>query len=67
MKYIEDLVGEGHTRRQHALERRSVLRTVRKPGAEGIIEYTKRIFDDPRLSNLIVPLGDGMAISFRIR
>lgn len=42
------------------------LRTVRKAGAEGIIEYTKRIFDDPRLSSLIVPLGDGMAVSFRI-
>lgn len=43
------------------------LRGVRKKGAEGIVEYTKRIFDDQRLSSLIVPLGDGVAISFRIR
>ena len=43
------------------------LRTVRKAGAEGMIEYTKRIFDEPRLLSLIVPLGDGIAVSFRIR
>ena len=40
---------------------------VRKHGAKGIMEYTKRIFSDPRLSSLIVPLGDGLAISVRIR
>jgi caffeoyl-CoA O-methyltransferase len=33
----------------------------------GIIEYTERVFHDPRLSSLIIPLGDGMAISTRIR
>ena len=43
------------------------LRGVRKHGANGIIEYTKRIFSDPRLSSLIVPLGDGLAISVRTR
>jgi len=37
----------------------------RKRGAEGIIVYTKRIFADPRVSSLIVPLGDGLAISVR--
>jgi caffeoyl-CoA O-methyltransferase len=36
-------------------------------GTRGIIEYTERIFHDPRLSSLIVPLGDGMAVSSRIR
>jgi predicted O-methyltransferase YrrM len=40
---------------------------VRKEGAKGIIEYTKRIFNNPLLSSLIVPLGDGVAISFRVR
>jgi caffeoyl-CoA O-methyltransferase len=33
----------------------------------GIIEYTDRIFHDSRLSSLIIPLGDGIALSFRIR
>jgi predicted O-methyltransferase YrrM len=43
------------------------LRGMQKDGAKGIIEYTRRIFDDPRLSSLIVPLGDGLAISFRVK
>ena len=43
------------------------LRGVRKHGTTGIVEYTKRIFSDPRLSSLIVPLGDGIAISVRIK
>jgi len=43
------------------------LDSVQKEGAEGIIEYTKRIFSDARLSSLIIPLGDGLAISFRIK
>jgi predicted O-methyltransferase YrrM len=43
------------------------LSGVRKEGASGIIEYTKRIFSDRRLSSLIVPLGDGLAISFRVK
>ena len=33
----------------------------------GIVEYTRRIFHDPRLSSLIIPLGDGLAISSRIK
>lgn len=43
------------------------LSGVRKEGAKGIIEYTKRIFSDQRLSSLILPLGDGLAISFRVK
>jgi len=42
-------------------------RNVRKEGAEGIIDYTKRIFNDPRLCSLIIPLGDGLAISYRVK
>jgi caffeoyl-CoA O-methyltransferase len=33
----------------------------------GIAEYTRRIFNDERLSSLIIPLGDGLAISSRIK
>lgn len=33
---------------------------------QGIIEYTERIFHDSRLSSLIIPLGDGIAVSSRI-
>ena len=40
-------------------------RGEKTPGVRGIAEYTKRIFNDSRLSSLIVPLGDGLAISFR--
>lgn len=40
---------------------------VRKQGAQGIIEYTKQIFHDSRLSSLIIPLGDGLGISYRIK
>jgi predicted O-methyltransferase YrrM len=43
------------------------LREVRKAGVEGILEYTKRIFTDPRLSSVIVPLGDGVAFSVRTK
>lgn len=32
-----------------------------------ISEYTKRIFNDARLSSIIVPLGDGLAVSYRIK
>jgi predicted O-methyltransferase YrrM len=34
---------------------------------KGIAEYTRRIFNDHRLSSLVVPLGDGMALSYRVR
>ena len=40
---------------------------VRKEGAEGIIEYMKRIFNDSRLSSLLIPLGDGIGISYRVK
>jgi predicted O-methyltransferase YrrM len=36
-------------------------------GVRGIMAYTKRIFNDERLSSLIVPLGDGLAISYRVK
>ncbi len=32
-----------------------------------ITEYTRNIFGDPRLSSLIIPLGDGLAISYRVK
>jgi predicted O-methyltransferase YrrM len=32
---------------------------------KGIPEYTKRIFNDQRLSSIIVPIGDGLALSYR--
>jgi len=40
---------------------------AQKEGAEGIIEYTKRIFNDSRLSSLIVALGDGIGFSYRVK
>lgn len=39
----------------------------RRSGVRGIMEYTKRIFADPRLSSIIVPLGDGLAVSYRMK
>lgn len=44
----------------------TVLRHNRR-GVEGIIEYTRRIFADSRLCSTIIPLGDGLAVSYRIR
>jgi len=40
---------------------------VRKEGAAGIREYTKRIFNDSHLTSLIIPLGDGLSISYRVK
>ncbi|MGD0689640.1 MAG: O-methyltransferase [Candidatus Bathyarchaeia archaeon] len=40
---------------------------TRKEGVRGIMEYTKRIFADKRLSSIIIPLGDGLAVSYRIK
>ena len=37
-----------------------------KEGVQGILEYARRIFSDPRLSSIIVPLGDGLAVSYRV-
>jgi caffeoyl-CoA O-methyltransferase len=36
-----------------------------KEGVRGIREYTKRIFSNPSLSSIIIPLGDGVALSYR--
>ncbi len=38
-----------------------------KNGAQGILRYTKHIFEDERLASIIVPLGDGVAISYRVK
>jgi len=45
----------------------SIMTDASRPGVEGIREYTKRIFNDQRLSSLIIPLGDGVAVSYRIK
>lgn len=42
-------------------------RGEKAPAVKGIAEYTRRIFSDPRLSSLIIPLGDGLAVSYRTR
>ena len=39
----------------------------RREGARGIMAFTRRIFNDERLSSLIIPLGDGLAISYRVK
>jgi predicted O-methyltransferase YrrM len=36
-------------------------------GVRGIMEYTKRIFADKSLSSIIIPLGDGLSVSYRIK
>lgn len=45
----------------------AAVRGEKSEGTQGIIEYTKRIFNDSRLSSLIVPLGDGLAVSYRTK
>jgi predicted O-methyltransferase YrrM len=40
---------------------------TRRERVQGIMEYTKRIFADKRLSSIIIPLGDGLAVSYRIK
>jgi len=45
----------------------ATIRGETRGGARGIAEYTKRIFTDPRLSSLIAPLGDGLALSYRTK
>jgi predicted O-methyltransferase YrrM len=44
----------------------SVLSAKRREGETGISEYTKMIFRDRRLRSLIVPLGDGLGVSYRV-
>ncbi len=39
----------------------------KQTGQRGVRRYTEMIFKDKRLSSLILPLGDGLAISYRIR
>ncbi|HYW02119.1 MAG TPA: O-methyltransferase [Candidatus Acidoferrum sp.] len=39
----------------------------KQTGQRGVRSYTEMIFKDKRLSSLILPLGDGLAISYRIR
>jgi predicted O-methyltransferase YrrM len=45
----------------------SVLGDQRREGARRIHEYTRRIFKDKRLVSLIIPLGDGLALSHRVK
>jgi predicted O-methyltransferase YrrM len=45
----------------------TVLGDTRSEGVHGIMEYTKRIFADKRLFSIIIPLGDGLAVSYRIK
>jgi predicted O-methyltransferase YrrM len=45
----------------------SALKGEKSPRQKGIAEYTRRIFSDERLSSLIVPVGDGMALSYRTK
>lgn len=45
----------------------ATVRVEKGEGAQGIIEYTKCIFNDSRLSSLIVPFGDGLAVSYRTK
>jgi predicted O-methyltransferase YrrM len=44
----------------------SVLGAKHREGETGIIEYTKMIFRDRRLRSLIIPLGDGLGVSYRV-
>ena len=45
----------------------SVLSGKGREGKRGIIKYTKMIFRDKRLCSLIVPLGDGVGVSLRVK
>jgi len=45
----------------------SVFGDQQREGARRIHEYTRMIFKDKRLSSLIIPLGDGLALSFRVK
>ena len=44
----------------------SVMERKRGESANGIREYTRKIFRDERLRSMIVPLGDGLGISYRV-
>ncbi len=45
----------------------TVRRDRSREGVDGILEYTKRIFSDPRLVSIIIPLGDGLGLSYRVK
>jgi predicted O-methyltransferase YrrM len=45
----------------------SVLGDQKREGARSISEYTRRIFKDERLASIIIPLGDGLALSYRLK
>jgi len=45
----------------------SVLGGRQREGVRSIREYTRTIFKDKRLSSLIIPLGDGLALSHRVK
>ena len=45
----------------------SVLASHEREGTRSIQEYTRMIFNDKRLSSIIIPLGDGLALSYRIK
>jgi len=38
----------------------------KRTDGQGVRGYTEMIFEDERLSSLVIPVGDGLAISFRI-
>jgi predicted O-methyltransferase YrrM len=39
----------------------------RREGIDVILNYTKRIFNDKRLCSLMIPLGDGVGVSLRVK
>ena len=45
----------------------SVLGDKQREGARRIHEYTRMIFKEKRLSSILIPLGDGLALSHRIK
>ena len=44
----------------------SVIGKKPRKGADGIREYTRMIFNDRRLRSLVIPLGDGISLSYRV-
>jgi len=44
----------------------SVIDGKRREDVNGIREYTDMIFKDKRLRSLVVPLGDGLGLSYRV-
>ena len=45
----------------------SALKRDRSVSAAGILDYTRLIFSDKRLCSLLIPLGDGLGVSFRVK